>query len=241
VVINESMAHHYWKDENPIGHRISNDEGKHWATIVGVVGDVRQYGMDKPPGDVLYVSQDQDPFNSGMLLVRTRQNPNTIVKQIVDDVHAIDPEQPVAKIRTLDQLRQLSLAPPRLTSTLLGLFAALALVITAAGIAGVMGLAVNQRIKEIGIRMALGASGGSVLRLFLGKGLLLVIIGLAIGLAGALAGTQLLSGLLFGIEPNDPATLAGVALLLLGVAALACYAPARRATRVDPLAALRAE
>jgi putative ABC transport system permease protein len=104
-----------------------------------------------------------------------------------------------------------------------------------------MGLAVNQRIKEIGIRMALGASGGSVLRLFLGKGLLLVTIGLAIGIAGALAGTQLLSGLLFGVEPNDPVTLAGVALLLLGVAALACYAPARRATRVDPLTALRAE
>ena len=206
AVINESMARHYWKDENPIGHRIT-DDGQNWVTIVGVVGDVRQYGMDKEPGDVVYVSQEQVPSNPASLLVRTRGNPNAIVKQIIDEVHAIDPEQPVAKIRTLDQLRQLSLAPPRLTSTLLGLFAALALVITAAGIAGVMGLAVNQRIKEIGIRMALGASGGSVLRLFLGKGLLLVTIGLAIGFAGALAGTQLLSGLLFGVEPNDPATL----------------------------------
>ncbi|HEV3218257.1 MAG TPA: ABC transporter permease [Candidatus Acidoferrales bacterium] len=241
VTINESMAHHYWKDEDPIGHRISTDGGEHWATIVGVVGDVRQYGMDKPAGDVLYVSQDQDPFVSGTLLVRAQQNPNAIVKQLIDDVHAIDPEQPVARIRTLDQLRQQSLAPPRLTSTLLGLFAMLALVITAAGIAGVMGLAVNQRIKEIGIRMALGASGRSVLQLFLGRGLLPVTIGLAIGLAGALAGTRILSGLLFGVEPNDPLTLTGVALLLLGVAAVACYAPARRATRVDPLAALRSE
>jgi predicted permease len=241
VVINEAMAHHYWKEEDPIGHRISGDEGKTWATVVGVVGDVRQYGMDKAPGDVLYISQEQSPTPNASLLVRTRQNPNTIVKQLINDVHALDPEQPVARIRTLDQLRQQSLAPPRLTSTLLGLFAVLALVITAAGIAGVMGLAVNQRIKEIGIRMALGASGGSVLRLFLGKGLLPVAAGLLIGIAGALAGTQILSGLLFEIRPNDPITLAGVALLLLGVAALACYVPARRATRVDPLAALRSE
>ncbi|HUK29536.1 MAG TPA: ABC transporter permease [Candidatus Acidoferrum sp.] len=241
VVINESMAHHYWKDERPVGHRISTDDGKNWATIVGVVGDVKQYGMDKPPGDVLYISHDQDPFLSGTLMVRTLQDPNALVKQLIEDVHAIDPDQPVAKIRTLDQLRRQSLAPPRLTSTLLGLFAALALVITAAGIAGVMGLAVNQRIKEIGIRMALGASEGSVLRLFLGKGLLLVAAGLLIGLAGALAGTQILSGLLFEIRPNDPITLAGVALVLLGVTALACYAPARRATHVDPLTALRSE
>jgi ABC-type antimicrobial peptide transport system permease subunit len=164
-----------------------------------------------------------------------------IERELVEDVYAIDPDQPVADIRTLDQLREQSLAPPRLTTTLLGLFALLALVITAAGIVGVMGLMVSQRMKEIGIRMALGASSGAVLRIFLGRGLLLVMIGLATGLTGSLVGTQILSGLLFGIEPNDPVTLAAVAVVLLAVAALACFGPARKATTVDPLKALRSE
>ncbi len=240
VILNHTMAARYWDKEDPIGHRVSGD-GKHWATIVGVVGDVHQYGLNQAATEELYQPQAQNPTRYASLLVRTRDDPMRIERELVEDVYAIDPEQPVADIHTLEQLRQQSLAPPRLTSTLLGLFAALALVITAAGIVGVMGLAVSQRIKEIGIRMALGATSGSVLRLFLGKGLLLVVIGLAAGFAGALAGTRLLSGLLFGIEPNDPVTLAAVALLLLGVAALACYAPARRATRVDPLTALRTE
>ena len=134
-----------------------------------------------------------------------------------------------------------SLAPPRLTSTLLGGFALLALMITAAGIVGVMGISVSQRTKEIGIRMALGATQGSVLRMVLRQGLLLIVIGLAFGVALAISGTKMLQGLLFGIEPSDPLTLAGVTVLLLTVAALACYGPARRATSVDPLTALRSE
>jgi putative ABC transport system permease protein len=240
AILNHAMAARYWGDEDPIGHRISSDGG-HWATIVGVVGDVHQYGLDKAPTEEVYQPQAQFTTRIISLLVRTRDDPMRIERELVEDVYAIDPDQPVSDIHTLEQLREQSLAPPRLTTTLLGLFALLALVITAAGIAGVMGLMVSQRKKEIGIRMALGASSGAVLRLFLGRGLLLVMIGLAAGLAGALVGTQLLSGLLFGIEPNDPVTLAGVALLLLAVAALACFGPARKATTVDPLQALRAE
>jgi predicted permease len=240
AIINHAMAARYWGDEDPIGRRISND-GVHWATIVGVVGNVHQYGLDKAPTEEVYQPQEQAPTRFVSLLVRTRDDPMRIERELVEDVYAIDPDQPVADIRTLEQLREQSLAPPRLTTTLLGLFALLALVITAAGIVGVMGLMVSQRVKEIGIRMALGATSGSVLRLFLGRGLVLVLIGLTAGFAGALVGTQLLSGLLFGIEPNDPVTLAGVALLLLAVAALACFGPARKATTVDPLKALRAE
>ena len=241
VVINQSMASHYWSQENPIGHRLSNDNGKTWITIVGVIGDVRQYGFDKPPTDELYVSQDQNPTNTATLLVRTRQNPAGLVRKLVSDVYAIDPEQPVARIRTLEELRQRSLASPRLTSFLLGLFALLALVITAAGIGGVMGLSVSQRTKEIGIRMALGASPNSVLWMVLRQGMTLIIVGLGLGIALALSGTRLMQGLLFGIEPSDPWTLCGVTLLLLVVAASACYGPARRATSVDPMSGLRSE
>ena len=241
VVINQTMARHYWGQENPIGHRVSNDGGKTWATIVGVVGDVRHYGFDKPPTDELFAPESQAPTNVTSLLVRTRQNPAALVRKLVSDVYAIDPEQPVARIQTLQQLRERSLASPRLTSFLLGLFALLALVITAAGIGGVMGLSVSQRTKEIGIRMALGASPNSVLWMVLRQGMTLIVIGLGLGIAMALSGTRLMQGLLFGIEPTDPWTLCGVTLLLLMVAALACYGPARRATSVDPLQALRSE
>jgi putative ABC transport system permease protein len=241
VVINQTMARHYWGQDDPLGHRISVDDGKDWGTIVGVVGDVRQYGLDKPPADELYLSEDQNPTNMATLLVRTRQNPSPLIRTLVSDVYAIDPEQPVARIRTLEELRQRSLASPRLTSFLLGLFALLALVITAAGIGGVMGLSVSQRTKEIGIRMALGASPNSVLWMVLKQGMTLIVVGLGLGIALALSGTRLMQGLLFGIEPTDPWTICGVSLLLLAVAAAACYGPARRATSVDPIMALRSE
>ena len=156
-------------------------------------------------------------------------------------VYSIDPNQPVAEIRTLEQARQMALAPPRLMSALVGAFALLALVITAAGIAGVMGLFVSERTREIGIRMALGATRGSVLGMVLRQGMTLIVIGMALGFTLALNGTHLLQGLLFGIEPSDPLTMAGVTALLLIVAAATCYGPARRATSVDPMMALRSE
>jgi len=240
VVLNQSMVRHYWGNDDPIGHRISQD-GKAWFTIVGIVGDVKQYGLDKPAADEAYVSLFESPTNMTTLLVRTEQDPMKLAHDTTADVYSIDPNQPVAEIRTLEQARQKALAPPRLMSVLVGVLALLALVITAAGIAGVMGLSVSERTKEIGIRMALGATPSSVLGMVLRQGMLLTAAGLALGLAMALNGTYLLQGLLFGIEPTDPMTITGVTILLLIVAALACYGPARRATSVDPLTALRAE
>jgi putative ABC transport system permease protein len=164
-----------------------------------------------------------------------------MIQQLRQAVYAVDPENAIDQVQTLENARNESIASPRLTTVLLGLFAALALIITAAGIAGVMALTVSQRTHEIGIRMALGASAGSVLRLVLRQGLTLVLIGLALGMAGAFALTRLMSTLLFAVGPTDPLTWLAVALALAAVAALACFAPARRATSIDPLTALRSE
>jgi predicted permease len=241
AIINRTMARHYWPGEDPLGHRVLIDDGKTPITVVGVVGDVTQYGLDKPPADEFYLPEAQVPTQIASLLVRTRQDPAALIREFVSDVYAIDQQQPVAKIRTVEQVRAESLAPARLTSTLLGCFALLALAITGAGVAGVMGLAVSQRVKEIGIRMALGATRADVLRMVLGQGLALVGIGLAAGFALSLAGTRLIGGLLFRVQPNDPLTLVGVTLLFLAIGGAACYGPARRATGVDPLTALRSE
>jgi predicted permease len=240
VVVNQSMAKHYWGNDDPIGHRIS-ENGKVWYTIVGIVGDVKQYGLDKPAADEAYVSWFESPSSVATLLVRSERDPLKLARDVAADVYSIDPNQPVAQITTLEQTRQKALAPPRLMSTLVGSLALLALVITAAGIAGVMGLSVSERTKEIGIRMALGATPGAVLGMILRQGMTLIAAGLGVGFALALNGTDLLQGLLFGIDPTDPATLAGVSILLLAVAVFACYGPARRATSVDPISALRAE
>jgi predicted permease len=240
TILNQSMARHYWGNQDPIGQRISSD-GKEWLTIVGIVGDVRQYGLDKPPADEIYVTLAGSPVSSASLLVRTQKDPMRMAHDLAAIVYSIDPNQPVAEIRTLEQARQMALAPPRLMSALVGAFALLALVITAAGIAGVMGLFVSERTREIGIRMALGATRGSVLGMVLRQGMTLIVIGMALGFTLALNGTHLLQGLLFGIEPSDPLTMAGVTVLLLIVAAATCYGPARRATSVDPMMALRSE
>jgi len=241
AIINRSMARHYWGNGDPLGHRVTVNNGEDTITVVGIVGDVTQYWLDKPPVDELYLPLAQNPTNVASLLVRTKQDPTPLICQLVAAVYAIDPDQPVVRIRTIEQVRQESLAPPRLMSTLLGCFALLALVITAAGVAGVMGLAVSQRVKEIGIRMALGATRADVLRMALGHRLLLVATGLAAGFALSVAGTRLMSGLLFRVQPNDPLTLVGVTLLFLAIGGAACYGAARRVTGVDPLTALRSE
>ncbi|HLW98688.1 MAG TPA: ABC transporter permease [Candidatus Acidoferrales bacterium] len=241
LLINESMARHYWGNEDPIGAHVTNDGGKTWNPIVGIVGDVRQYGLDKSATDEIYCTQAANPTSTASLLVRTSEDPRKLIRQLTELVYSVDPNQPVSRVKTLEQLLDQSLAPPRLTSALLGGFALLALIITAAGIMGVMAISVSQRTKEIGIRMALGASQGSVLRLVLRQGLTLIVVGLAFGVGLAMSGTKLMQGLLFGIEPGDPLTLVGVTVLLVTVAALSCYGPARRATSVDPLTALRSE
>lgn len=240
AVINQTLARHRWGGEDPVGKRISFDQGRNWVTIVGVVGDVRQYGLNREPTDELYRPVRQTG-GAGNLLVRTTVAPSVMMAQLRQAVYAVDPDNAIDQAQTLENARDESIASPRLTAALLGMFAALAVFITAAGIAGVMALTVSQRTHEIGIRMALGASASGVLRLVLRQGLTLVFVGLALGVAGAFALTRMMSTLLFAVEPTDPLTWLAVALALAAVAALACFAPARRATSIDPLTALRSE
>ena len=238
-VINRSMAEHFWPGADPLGARISFDGGKEWATVLGVVGDVRQRDLVSLPGDQIYLSTRQFPPGASMILVRTVADPMSVARTIRGTVRGMDPEQPVDHFRTLAEVRASSIASPRLTAILLALFAGLALLITAAGIGGVLAFSVSQRAHEFGIRMALGANAGDVVRMVGRQGMRLVIAGLAIGLAGSLALARLLAGLLYGVRPTDPITFFGAALLLAAVASLACFLPARRATQADPMVTLR--
>jgi len=238
VIVNQSMARHYWPDRDPIGERISGNEGRTWLTVVGVVADARQH-LDEPAADEVYIPMLQSGQLTTTWLVRSNLDPSVMQRQVRDAVHSVDPDQPVDNFRTLAEVRSASLTPPRLTATLLASFGVLALVITATGLAGVIAFSVNQRTQEFGIRMALGAARGRVLGMVLRQGLQLVLVGLALGLAGALVLTRVLETLLFGIEPTDLPTFAVVSLVLLAVAALACFVPARRAATVDPIVALR--
>jgi ABC-type antimicrobial peptide transport system permease subunit len=188
----------------------------------------------------VYTPLRQTPFGlAGRVLVRTNGDPLSSADLLRDTIHAIDADMPVENIRTLDDLRDTFLATPRLTATLLAIFAGLALFVTITGIAGVIATSVSERTQEFGIRMALGAEPSSVLRMVLGQGMALVLIGLALGVGGSLFFARVLAGLLFEIEPTDPFTFLSVAIVLLAVAAAACFIPARRATRVAPMVALR--
>jgi len=240
AIINQSMARHRWGDEDPVGKRISFDRGETWVTIVGLVGDVKQYGLGSEVVDVIYAPLAQNPAG-GSLLVRTVADPMGLARLLTKAVHEFDPETAVTNVQTLEQVRTESLASPRLTTSLITLFGALALIITAAGVAGVMALSVSQRTRELGIRLALGATQGSVLRLVVRQGMSLVLVGLVLGIVGALALTRVMSALLFAIEPTDPLTFLAVSLVLAAVAAVACLMPARRVTSIDPMLALRSE
>lgn len=240
AVINQSTAQHLWRDEDPIGRRISFDNGSTWITVVGIVGDVRQYGLDRAATDEVYRPVRQAGGTSN-LLVRTSAEPAGMVAQLRRAVHSVDADLAINNVVTLDAVRSESLASPRLTTLLLGLFAALALAITAAGIAGVMALAVTQRRHEIGVRMALGATSAGLLRMLVGRGMMLVGAGLAIGLMGAAALAKAMSSLLYDVAPWDPLTYAAVAGVLGAAAVAACYMPARRITDIDPMIALRSE
>ncbi|MGH7578956.1 MAG: ADOP family duplicated permease, partial [Gemmatimonadales bacterium] len=240
AIVNQTLARRYWGRETAVGHRISADSGKTWITIVGVVGDVRHYGLDSEPSDEVYLPFSQVPIREGTFLVRTSADPGAMARRIGEEVLAIDPGQPLANVQTLEEVRGEALASPRLTTTLLLMFALLALCITAAGLGGVVAFSVSQRTQEIGVRMALGAGRGEVLGMILREGLRLVVVGLALGIAAAVALTRLMSGLLFQVGATDPLTFAGMGLVLVLIAAAACLAPARRASSVDPMVALRA-
>jgi putative ABC transport system permease protein len=239
AIVSRSLAHRFWGEKDPIGSRLSFDRGKTWIEIVGIAGDVRQYGLASAPPDEIYLAMPQFPMLAGSLLVRTAGSPLSLQRLVSATVHSIDPDQPVDRFRTLEQVRSNSLASPRLTATLLSLFAALALAVTCAGLAGVMAFTVGERRQEFGIRMALGAEPRSVLRLVLGQAMRLVLAGLALGLVGAHLLARLMAGLLFEVRATDPPTFLAMSVVLVAVALVASFVPARRATTVDPMAALR--
>jgi predicted permease len=243
LVVSNAFVKHYFPHEEPIGRRIVFD-GKGEATreIVGVVGDVRRNGLDVDAQPEMYVSYLQNPERRLNLILRTDSpDPTQLTPAARAEVKAFDTSQIIWRVQTLESLLSTSVAPRRFNMFLLGIFAAVALVLAAVGLYGVMSYSVSWRTHEIGIRMALGAKQRDVLRLVVRQGMTMTVIGLGLGLLGAFSMSRLLIGLLYGVTPTDPLTFASVSIVLLAVALLACLIPARRATRVDPLVALRTE
>jgi putative ABC transport system permease protein len=239
VVISETMVRRYWPDSNPLGSFISmNDK---WHEVVGVVGDVKYEAPDKEPRPEFYFPYPQPRVNAMSVVLRTSSAPANLAGAVRAELTQIDKSVPIIRMDSFEALLSRSVAQPRLYSTILAAFSAVALLLAAVGIYGTMSFSVGQRTHEIGVRMALGASGGAVQGMVMRHGLLLTLAGVALGIGGAFALTRAMRDLLFGVTSTDPWTFAGAAVLLLAVAASACYFPARRATRVDPLVALRCE
>jgi putative ABC transport system permease protein len=240
TVINETMARRFWPEGDSLGKRInmcSMYPTPCWSTIVGVVGNVHQFGLDTEPTFDAYFFGGWAPY----FVIRTASDPVALASAVTDVIHKADPSLPVTQVLRMDDLLSDSVSPRRFSAVLTGIFSVLALLLAAVGIYGVMSYAVSQRTHEIGIRIALGAQPSDVRSLVVGRGAKLASIGVAFGLLGALGMTRLLASLLFAVKPTDPLTFTGVALLLVLVALAACYFPARRAMKVDPLVALRHE
>jgi len=244
MIVNEALARRYWPNEEVLGKRLGfeDDASKQvWWEIVGVVGNVKHEKLDAEAKPELFFPYEQSPRNFMSLVVRTTSDPSMMITGVRDQVLAIDKDQPVFDIKTMDQRLSKSVAQSRFIMLLLGLFSALALILAAVGIYGVMAYVVSQRTHEIGIRMALGAQSGDVLRMVVRQGMTLTLVGVGIGLVAAFALTRLMASLLYGVTATDPLTFITVALVLSMVALLAIFIPARRATRVDPMEALRYE
>lgn len=244
MVINQAMAHRYWGEEDPVGKRIklgSVDADVPWITIVGVVQDVRESGLDTEPNPEFYVPFFQDPIADGFLVVRTGPNSAGLLPAVQAAILSVDNNQPVANVRTMEEILSESVAQRRFVMSVIGLFAACALTLAALGIYGVVSYALSQRTREIGIRMALGARPRDVLRLVLGQSMVYVLAGLGLGLLTAFAATRLMSSLLYEMSATDPVTFIAVTLLLIGISLVASYIPSSRATKIAPSTALRHE
>lgn len=240
AIVSRRLAKTYWGTRDPIGTRISADSGKSWFTVVGVVGDVRMQGLDQDVTDEVYVPLVTSGSLDLRAFLRTTGAMPPVVNALRAAVHEVDAQQPVSAIQTLEQVRGAALAEPRLTTTLLMVFAAVALLLTATGLAGVIGYGVTQRLPEIAIRVALGATASRVLALVMWQGLAIVLVGLVVGLAAAVEASRLVAKLLFHIAPTDALTYALVAAVILATAAIACFIPSRRALRTDPARVFRA-
>jgi predicted permease len=249
VVLNQTAAEMLFGDQDPIGRRVAwtgdvlkfigvSDE---WRTVVGVVGDTKDGGLDAAPLPATFLPFEQGDFPTGSFVIRTQGAPAAIAPAATKIVRSVDARQPVDKVLTVDQIRDESVGPRRLNAQLVASFGFLALIIAAIGIAAVLAFSVSARTNEIGIRMSLGADAGKVQRMFVSEGGLLVMIGLVIGIGGAVALSRLIRGLLFGVDPTDPVTLAAVLVTMAVVGLTACWIPALRAAKVDPGIALRAQ
>jgi putative ABC transport system permease protein len=243
VVISETMARRFWPGEDPIGRRMtasfSAEQGP--REVVGVVGDVKGAGLDADAASTMYLPYKQIPRSFMTLVARTASNPQTFIQAISKAIYAVDKEQALTDVRTMEQVQAASVSDRRFNMTLLITFAALALVLAAVGVYGVMNYSVTLLRRELGIRIALGAQASDILRLILRQGLALTLLGVGVGLFGAYGLTRLMTTLLYGVGATDVWTFAGVSGVLLAVGLLASYLPARRATKVDPMIALRAE
>jgi predicted permease len=249
IILSDSMATYYFKTDSAVGRRISwkvtngITGAVTWtrpAEIIGIAADSRADGIDQTPMHTMYQA-DTQTFVPSTLLVRTSGAPDGLAPRVIEQIRSLDPNRPIDHVQTLEEIRDETIAPQRLNATLIGLFAGLALAIATVGVAGVLAFSVSQRTNELGIRVALGAERGMILRMILGEGAAMALIGLAVGGLAAVPLSRLLNGLLFGIEPTDPPTIATAAVLLFIVAIGAAWVPARRATAVDPMTALRGE
>jgi putative ABC transport system permease protein len=241
MIINQALAQRDFPGENPIGKRISLGNNNVWLEIVGVAANVRSLELREEAAPEFYLSALQDSFGNMFVVVRTTVEPTAVAGAIRQAAAEVDKSAAVSDIRTMDHIVSNAVTQPRFNLFLLGLFSCIALLLSAAGIYGVTAYSVAQRTHEFGIRMALGAQVGDVLRMIIRQGMLLISVGIAVGLAASFALTRLLRTLLFGVSSTDPLTFVAITLLLTLVALIACYVPARRATKVDPLMALRYE
>nr|MBA3767276.1 ABC transporter permease [Acidobacteriota bacterium] len=246
ALLSETMARRFWPNEDPLGKRIrflnsDPEEKRPWKSVVGVVSDVKQKGLDAEGTMQFYLPLAQQPSSAMTLVVRTAAAPSTMIAPVRREILALDQDQAAFNIATMDQLRAESTALRRFSMSLLALFAGVALTLAAVGIYGVIAYSVTQRTHEIGIRLALGAETRDVLKLVVGQGLKLAVLGVGLGLIAAFALTRVLSSLLYGVSATDPVIFTSLSLLLAVVALLACLIPARRATKVDPMVALRYE
>jgi len=246
VIVNEELVRSYWPGQNPLGKQLQIGGQGPWRTVVGVAGDVLSQGPDGGFNPEMYIPYQQFPWlveGPKHLVVRTSATvrPESLVHPVTQEIHRVDKNQPVADIATMEEIALEPIKQQRMVMALLMSFACLTLVLSALGIYGVLSYSIAQRTREIGLRLALGADQGSVLRLVVGTGARLAFFGIATGTAVALALTRMMADLLYGVRPADPATFAVVTMVLASTSILACYIPARRATRVDPIVALRYE